>query len=450
MTLSQIRSIWAPLAMSWVLMGLELPLVSAVVARLAQPEIHLAAYGGVVFPLSMLIESPIIMLLAAATALARDGRAYHLIRRFMMISVAALTALHALLAFTPLFELVVLTIVKPPPEVVEPARLGLRLMLPWTWSIAYRRFNHGVMIRDGRSRFVGLGTLVRLGALASVLTFGLFHRELPGIAVASGAVAFGVLSEAIFAGVVARPSIRRLRAVPAEGEALSFARFVAFYTPLALTSLIHLVITPIMAASLTRMPRPLESLAVWPVVTGIGFTLRSVGIAFNEVVVSTLERPGAPRALRHFMFRLSGLTFVIHLIMVATPLAGLYFASVSGLAPALAGMAANAWWLALPATCLAVVQSWYTGLLTAHRQTRAIPEAVTLSVVASGLVLAAGIGLQRSLGLYIGVAGLGLGNLAMLAWLHYRTRSIRAGLRLRDMPPTAARDPRGTVDIPEV
>lgn len=432
MTLAQIRSIWAPLAMSWVLMGLELPLVSAVVARLAQPEIHLAAYGGVVFPLSMLIESPIIMLLAAATALARDGQAYRLIRRFMMISGLALTVLHALLAFTPLFELVVLRIVKPPPEVVEPARLGLRLMLPWTWSIAYRRFNHGVMIRDGRSRFVGLGTLVRLGGLASMLTFGLFHRELPGIAVASGAVAFGVLSEAIFAGIVARPSIRRLRAVPVEGEALSFARFVSFYTPLALTSLIHLVITPIMAAALTRMPRPLESLAVWPVVTGISFTLRSVGIAFNEVVVSTLDRAGAPRALRRFMLRLSGVTFAIHLLVVATPLAGLYFGGVSGLAPGLAAIAAYAWWFALPMTGLAVVQSWYTGLLTAHRQTRAIPESVGLSVITTALVLLAGIALQRYLGLFVALVGLGLGNLAMLGWLHLRTRSIRAGLRRRD------------------
>ena len=47
--LSSIFELWWPLAGSWVLMGLELPAVSAVMARLADPEIHLAAYGGVVF-----------------------------------------------------------------------------------------------------------------------------------------------------------------------------------------------------------------------------------------------------------------------------------------------------------------------------------------------------------------------------------------------------------------
>ena len=38
---------WFPLALSWLMMGIELPLLSAVVARLANPEVNLGAYGGV-------------------------------------------------------------------------------------------------------------------------------------------------------------------------------------------------------------------------------------------------------------------------------------------------------------------------------------------------------------------------------------------------------------------
>ena len=47
------------------------------VARLDNPDIHLAAYSGIVFPLALVIESPIIMLLTAATALGRDLNSYH-------------------------------------------------------------------------------------------------------------------------------------------------------------------------------------------------------------------------------------------------------------------------------------------------------------------------------------------------------------------------------------
>jgi hypothetical protein len=72
----RIVQIWWPLAASWLLMAVELPALSAVVARLANQEINLAAYGGVVFPVSLIVESPIIMLLSASTALSKDWDSY--------------------------------------------------------------------------------------------------------------------------------------------------------------------------------------------------------------------------------------------------------------------------------------------------------------------------------------------------------------------------------------
>ena len=150
-------------------MGAELPALSAVVARLANPEINLAAYGGVVFPLALIVESPIIMLLAASTALSKDWDSYMKLRRFMMIAGATLTALHILVAFTPLYYLVVGTIIGAPQEIIEPARIGLMIMTPWTWSIAYRRFNQGLLIRFGHSQAVGIGTVIRLSADGLVL-----------------------------------------------------------------------------------------------------------------------------------------------------------------------------------------------------------------------------------------------------------------------------------------
>jgi len=97
-------------------MSAELPMVSAVVARLAQPEINLAAYGGVVYPLALIVESPIIMLLAASTALSKDWASYRKLRRFMMVAGAALTALHLLVALTPLYYVVVRGLIGAPAE----------------------------------------------------------------------------------------------------------------------------------------------------------------------------------------------------------------------------------------------------------------------------------------------------------------------------------------------
>ncbi len=50
-TIRRIFTTWWPLAASWLLMAAEGPLVSAVIARLKDPELNLAAFGSVSEPL---------------------------------------------------------------------------------------------------------------------------------------------------------------------------------------------------------------------------------------------------------------------------------------------------------------------------------------------------------------------------------------------------------------
>src|SRR5690349_14896202 len=202
---ADVWTVWWPLAFSWIFMGLELPAVSAAMARLPQPTVSLAAYGGVVFPMSLLIESPILMLLSASTALSKDLRSHRLVERFMWTAGLSLVGVHALVAFTPLFDVLVGNLLGVPVEVREPARMGMRILTPWTLSIAYRRFHQGLLIRHGRSHAVGVGTAVRLTANLLVLALGFAYGKLAGIVVGSLAVTTGVVSEAIFAGFAARP-----------------------------------------------------------------------------------------------------------------------------------------------------------------------------------------------------------------------------------------------------
>ena len=208
LSIKQIFLTWWPLAVSWFLMALELPALSAVVARLPDPKINLAAYGGIVFPLALIIEAPIIMLLAASTALSKDWKSYKKIRRFMHTTSAALTILHILVVSTPIYNFVVTSLIGSPQEIIAPARIGLAIMLPWTWSIAFRRFNQGVLIRLGHTVTVGKGTFVRLSANIFVLIAGYLIGTIPGIIVATTAVSAGVMSEAIFIGIKVKPVIK--------------------------------------------------------------------------------------------------------------------------------------------------------------------------------------------------------------------------------------------------
>jgi progressive ankylosis protein len=425
---------WWPLAASWLLMGAELPALSAVMARLPNPEINLAAYGGIVFPIALIIEAPIIMLLAASTALSKDLVSYQKLRRFMMVSGAALTGLHILIAFTPLYYFVVERIIGAPQVIVEPGRVGLMLMTPWTWSIAYRRFNQGVLIRFDRSKSVGVGTAVRLTADLVVLLGGYAIGTIPGIVVATCAVSAGVISEAIFAGIVTRPVVAgELRQAPRVFPELTLRDFLDFYIPLAMTSLLFLLVQPMGSAALSRLPRPLESLAVWPVVSGLIFMLRSAGVAYNEVVVALLDEPRSSPSLRRFTTLLTVSSTLLLFLVAATPLSELWFGGVQGLSPQLAALAVAGLWISLPMPGLSVLQSWYQGMMVHDRRTRGITESVVVFLVTSVGLLFAGVVWGGTVGLFIGLAVFVLANTTQTAWLWYRSRPAEQVVRQRDL-----------------
>ena len=429
----RILATWWPLAASWLLMSAELPAMSAVVARLANPEINLAAYGGIVFPLALIIESPIIMLLAASTALSKDWASYARMRRFMMGVSAVLTALHVLVAFTPLYDVIARHLLGAPPEIIEPGRIGLRIMLPWTWSIAYRRFHQGVLIRFGRSVTVGRGTLIRLSANGVILIIGYLIGSIPGIIVATSAVATGVISEALYVALAVRPVLRGpLRQAPPVEPPLTWNVFFAFYIPLVMTSLISLLASPINSAALGRMPLSLESLAAWPALSGVVFMLRSLGIAYNEVVVSMLEEPYSSRNLRRFATWLITLTSALVVLITITPLSTLWFGRISALKPELTTLAHYGLWFALPLPAMSVLQSWFQGAILFSKRTRGLTESVVVYLLTDGAILLAGVAWGKTTGFYVGWMALMTATLAQTAWLWIRSRPVMRKVASRD------------------
>jgi hypothetical protein len=428
--LKTIHRTWWPLAASWLLMAMELPALSAVMARLPDPEINLAAWGGVVFPVSLIIEAPVIMLLAASTALSKDIASYRWLRRFAICAGAVFTLVHILIAFTPLFDLVVVTLLGAPQEIREAARLGLKLMTPWTFSIAVRRFNQGTLIRFGHSRAVSIGTAIRLLADGSILAAGLLIGTVPGIAVAGVAVSLGVISEAVYSMVRVRPVVKdELPNAPIVEPPLQMRAFLEFYIPLGMTSLLTLLVQPLGSAALSRMPLALASLAAWPVVSGFIFMLRSMGMAFNEVVVALLDESGAAASLRRFALLLAGVTTALLVLLAATPLSRWWFETVSGLSPDLAELARNSVWFALLLPAFNVYQSWYQGALLHVRKTRGITEAIAISLAVSLVVLIVGVRLGTIVGLYVGWTAFTMGGLAQMFWLRRRSRQALDALQ---------------------
>jgi Na+-driven multidrug efflux pump len=340
----------------------------------------------------------------------------------------ALTLVHVLVAFTPLYDLTVVRIMDVPADVVEPARIGLMIMTPWTAAIGYRRFQQGVLIRFGCSGAVWYGTAIRLVVNATTLVLGYLHGGLAGIVVATTAVSAGVIVEAVYAGIRVRPVVREhLSKVDPEHEPLVGRAFVGFYVPLAMTPLIALVVQPIGAAAISRMPVALASLAVWPVMSGLVFIFQTFGMAFSEVVVALIDERGARRVLWRFTLLLTFASTALLLLVAVTPLASLWFGEVSGLSPELTALAASTVWIALPMAGSRALQSWYQGVLVGAQRTGPITESVLVFLVVCSAILWWGARGATAPGLHVALWAFSIARVVQTVWLWWRSRAeVRA------------------------
>jgi hypothetical protein len=180
------------------------------------------------------------------------------------------------------------------------------------------------------------------------------------------------------------------------------------------------------------MPNALESLAVWSVVGGLVFMFRSIGFAYNEVVVALLGQPGSSLHLRRFAGKLFLIILFIFIFVAVTPLSYWWFTYISGITPNLVTIARVGFWLAIPMAATSVLQSWFQGAILFSRKTRAIPEATAIFLFTTLVILAVGISLGTVTGLYIGMIAFSAANIIQTTWLWIRSRKILTIVNERD------------------
>lgn len=411
---------WAPLAATWLMMAVEGPYVAAIIARLADPTTNLAAYG-VAFSFAFMAEAPIIMMMTAANALVADRQSLLALRRFAFGLNAALTAAMVVGLLPPVFRFVTDRVIGLPAGLAHLTHVATSFLVLWPASIGYRRFYQGILVRHHMPRRVAYGTVIRLLTMSVAAAVLAVATDLPGAYIGSMSLGAGVVAEAAASRWMAREIVNRLLAAGESGRPpLSMAEIRRFYVPLALTSLLAIVVNPLVTFFLGRSRMPIESLAVLPVVTGFVFIFRSGAIAYQEVAVA-LAGGGRhrERAIARVAFQLAGATVLTLGVVLFTPLGPAWFIRVSGLSPELARFAL---W---PARALAAVPaldyvlSLQRGMLVLARKTRVITAATAAEATTIALVLVVGVAGLGAVGATAAAAAILLGrvcgNLALFA-----------------------------------
>lgn len=414
---------WIPLFASWLLMTAEGPLISAAINRLPSEVVMLAAMG-IVNSLSVTIESPIINLLATSTALVRDYDSYRLVRRFTIHWCLVLTVVAILVAYTPLFDLIVGRWLDVPDEVAQWVRPGMKIMVFWSAAIGWRRFLQGILIRHKQTRKVAYGTVVRLLASGGVVVALAVWGRWPGVIIGSLGLMAGVVAEALYATIAVRPVLRDSLSPAAprvEDRPLTYQYLFRFHIPLAATSLLVLLMQPMVTSSLARLDNPTQSLAAWPVLFQVLLMARAAALALPEVIIALHHESRTFAPMRRFSYYLIVAVTVGMALFTLTPLASWYVFEVQDMTADVGSLALSTMSLFLLFPALAVLTSWLRGLLIQSRHTRFVNFGMIINLSITGLTLMTGVARQWP-GLPTAALALNLASLGEVVYLAWRTR----------------------------
>ena len=381
LTTSRIFWVWLPMAATWIMMSVEGLLVAAVVARLPDATVNLAAFG-VAFAFALILEAPIIMMLSASTALCKDREAFRSLRRFGATLNLGLTLLMLAWTLSPLYPWVAQTVMSLDPKVAELSRQALLVLLPWPAAIGFRRFYQGLLVRHGHTRRIAYGTMIRVSGMG-VSAWLLFDADIPGALIGGAALSVAVLVEAVATRFMVADCVREVLATPRNGKPLTNPKILHFYIPLLVSSVIALAIHPLVNLFLGHSRLALESLATYPVVAALAFVFRSMGLSFQEVAIAFMDgsRQRFDKLVR-FAMGLGAGACVLQGVMALTPLSGLWFGHVAGLPPNLVDLSVPALQILVTMPIFSVMLAFYRALLVWSTETRGITWAGLIETVA--------------------------------------------------------------------
>jgi hypothetical protein len=333
-------------------------------------------------------------------------------------------------SLTPLFDLVMRGM-GAPDAIAVLVRPALLAMSTWPAAIGYRRFCQGIMIRHGYTRQMSYGTAVRLLAALLVSVVGLAWTRLDGATVGGLALGVSTLSEAILAHVLSRAAVRKTKAANlSDGEQrLDWRSMIKFYLPLVLTSMVNLSTTPLLNLGMARALYPVESLAVWPVISGQLLVTRSFGYSLQEVVVALLDRPGAHTSLRRFTALLGVWVMLLMGVIAFTPIGIWWQQRVAGLDAELAAFAVPTLRLVLLLPLMAVLQSWFRGISVVGKRTGAIAGATFINLSVLAAVLIVGANLEDVIGVSLAAVALSASQAIEVVWLWRSARHVRSRIQ---------------------
>ncbi len=425
LTYKKIIKFWLPLLLTWLMMSVEGIYLAAIIARLPDAKVNLAAYG-VAFSFAILIESPIIMIMSASTAIVENRFTFYKLRQFTNILNLIITIFSLIIIIPGIFNIIAYNLLNLPDNVAKLTHSSLIILITWPAAIGFRRFYQGVMIRNGLTRRVAYGSIIRVTSMGLSAFILYKYFNVSGALVGAGALSIGVIMEVIASRIMAESSVKYVLKQTKGRKDYSLTRIFKFYYPLAMMPMLALSTLPLIVFFVGKGKYPLESLAVLPVINSLVFIFKSVGLSFHEAAIAflTVDRKNYD-ILKRFAYILAAFSTVLLFIITSTPLVNIWFSVIAGLSEELSRFSVFPAQIMFIMPALSVWISFQRAFLVCREKTLPITMATVAEVVGIILVMLIGTKVFYGIGAVIASLAQVVGRLSADLYLMIPIKIVR-------------------------
>jgi len=374
----QYWSFFWPLVLTGLAMVLARQFQHGALGRFARPTEELAIF---VYAWSSfhLFNAPIIFLPQMINVLARSRRARRKCLSFALSVAAILTVPVLVLAFTPVGRLVLPAVFPIDEATTTSVVMYLRYLSPLILIHGSRQYATGLLVQ---SRRTGLVTILQVYALAAM--FGMLIVGLRAGWPAYQTLGVAQVASAATAMVATFILERKFRRAPVQvaSEELTYRRILAFFLPVALTSVMFSLSRPILFAFAGRGDDGEATVAALGVAGGVAMLFQNCLNQFRHLFV-TFGRRDLP-GIRRFLIRVWFVVTVLMVSIAATPVGTWLFRDLLGVEPHVLPMARHVLGVMCLAPLMICIRNYFHGIAMTGRSTLGMAVGGVCRVLALG------------------------------------------------------------------
>lgn len=403
-----------PLASTTFLMLLTHSLYNAGLARLPDPEFYLAAFA-VAKSFNNVCMSPINMIKQTVVALVNNKANYYRVRKFVFSMAAIAVFVFIGATVSGLAEWIFKHLMGVDEKLLETSVNILKIFMLTSITITFRDFYQAIAIKFKKTYLVPLATGLRI-IYVFIIVLSVRHLSFVSAALIAGGMHFGAtLIEAMVMSLGTKITLKnipkRLEEIEEENneqdaKLLNLRYILAFFIPLAVTSILKTMQQPYVNARLAETLRPEIAISTYAVAWGLGMNILSPLNMFHQIPLKYLDNEKNYKSVKKFGFIIGSALFFIMFITAYTNVGVFILSRLIGTSKEITFLSMEVLKIMCILAVLRVGREFYWGLFMQKRMTKYISYAKFVSYISLFLGIAIMIAVNPYNAALIGVVGM--------------------------------------------